>query len=372
MLVRPDAVKVWGSTKVRRKLKWYYEVMRNVKPARFLIARVVDAGVNELSSYSLEELWDLHREVRKRFRELLDEVTRSGVGPEELKREFPEPKVSFLDIKAEITERILRNCIFCERRCGVNRYEKVGVCRLGVDSYVSSYFLHLGEEPPLVPSGTIFYGSCNFRCVFCQNYDISQVSPLSGMRVGPRELAAIQEYLRAQGARNINHVGGDPTPNIHNIIKSLKYVNVNVPQLWNSNMYLTEESMELLIDLMDIWLPDFKYGSNSCALRLSAAPRYYEVVTRNLKMVCEEGAPIIIRHLVMPNHLECCTKKVLEWIGVNCTNALVNVMDQYRPEYLVVKYPERYSDIARRLTRHEVSEARKLAEKYKLDYEEVS
>ncbi|RLG82440.1 MAG: pyruvate formate lyase-activating protein, partial [Thermoprotei archaeon] len=220
--------------------------------------------------------------------------------------------------------------------------------------------------------GTIFYGSCNFRCVFCQNYDISQLNPFTGIKAGPKELATIEEYLRLEGARNINHVGGEPTPNVHNIVASFKYLNVNVPQLWNSNMYMTPKTLELLSDLIDIWLPDFKYGNDACALKLSAVRRYYEVITRNLRSICESGDPIIIRHLVLPNHFECCTKPVLEWISENCRNALINIMDQYRPEFWVSLNPKRYPDIARRLRRDEINAVYEYADKLGLDYRVVS
>ena len=192
------------------------------------------------------------------------------------------------------------------------------------------------------------------------------------MKVSAEELAAIQDYLRAEGARNINHVGGEPTPNIYTILSSLKYVKYNVPQLWNSNMYLTEESLELLRDVIDIWLPDFKYGNNVCASRLSLVKSYYDVVTRNLRVVCDSRDPIIIRHLVMPNHVDCCTERVLTWISENCSTALVNVIDQYRPEYLVLRRPEGYREIARRPTREEIERAYEIARRLRIDFEDVS
>ena len=249
----------------------------------------------------------------------------------------------------------------------------MGACRLSWDIYVHSAFLHLGEEAPLVPSGTIFYGGCNFTCVYCQNFDVSQTQPRQGVRVTPRRLAAIQDALAGRGARNINHVGGDPTPSLHVIVESLLYVQSDVPQLWNSNFYMSSEAMELLVDLIDIWLPDFKYGNDRCATRLSAVPRYWEVVTRNLRVAAEHG-DMIIRHLVLPGHLECCTRPVLEWIARNLPRdrILVNVMDQYRPMHLVARYPRRWPDIARRPRLEEVEEARRLASSLGLLWEPVS
>jgi len=219
----------------------------------------------------------------------------------------------------------------------------------------------------------VFFAGNGILIHNCQNYDISQTNIYNGIEVTAKELAVMQKELRSNGARNINHVGGDPTPNLHTIIESLKYLDVNVPQLWNSNMYLTVESMKLLVDIIDIWLPDFKYGNNKCAIRLSSAPKYFEIVTRNLKMAIEHG-DMIIRHLVLPNHLECCTKPILKWIAENLPTdkVLVNIMAQYRPEYLVAKHPSRWADIARRPTHKEMLEAYTLAKNLGIVFEPVS
>ena len=191
------------------------------------------------------------------------------------------------------------------------------------------------------------------------------------MRVDGWKLALIMKDLRRDGARNINHVGGDPTPNLHTILDGIRLLDVNVPQLWNSNMYCSLETMRLLREVIDIWLPDLKYGSDRCAVKYSAAPRYWEIATRNIKLAHEWG-DIIVRHLVMPNHLECCTKPILKWISMSLPRALVNVMEQYRPEYLVLRHPERWPEIARRPTRREIEEAYKLATSLGIVWEPVS
>ena len=131
--------------------------------------------------------------------------------------------------------------------------------------------------------------------------------------------------------------------------------------------------MSILAELIDIWLPDFKYGNDECAAKLSAAPRYFEVVTRNHKLAYNvSSGNMIVRHLVLPGHLECCTKPILEWIAKNTPRALVNIMDQYRPEHLVLKHPERYPGIARRVSRAEMKEAYNYAKSLGILYEPVS
>ena len=368
-MLRPDAITVWEYDEVRERLSWYHSVMVNEKPAKYRIVKRIESPVNPyMENIDLNELWKVHDKLAEEFKKTWERIREGSLDL----RELPTPKYSLLDVKIVLARELMRECMICERRCRARRWDgQPGVCLMSNECIVHSYFHHMGEEAPLVPSGTIFYGGCNFKCVFCQNYDISQTNPWGGERVSPRELAKIQEYLRKTGARNINHVGGDPTPHLYFIIESLKYIDINVPQLWNSNMYLTVEAMKLLVDLIDIWLPDFKYGNNECAWRLSKVRNYWEVVTRNLKIAYENG-DMIIRHLVLPNHINCCTRPVLEWIARNTPRALVNIMDQYRPMHLVARYPERYSDIARRPRYEELREAYRLADELGIIYKPIS
>jgi len=132
-------------------------------------------------------------------------------------------------------------------------------------------------------------------------------------------------------------------------------------------MYCSVETMALLREVIDIWLPDFKYGKDSCARRLSLVEDYWEITTRNLEMAYNSG-DMIIRHLVLPNHIECCSKPVLRWIGKKCPRALVNIMGQYRPEYLVARYPDRWPDISRIPTPEEMEEVYRYAQKLGILY----
>jgi putative pyruvate formate lyase activating enzyme len=152
-----------------------------------------------------------------------------------------------------------------------------------------------------------------------------------------------------QGARNVNWVGGDPTPNLLHILQVLKQCTSNLPQVWNSNMYCSRETMDLLDGVIDVYLTDFKYGNDSCARRLSLVENYTDIVKRNHLRAYENGE-MIIRHLVMSSHVECCSKLVMEWMADNLPNAVVNVMAQYRPEYNACDYP----DIARGVSHEEV------------------
>lgn len=351
------------------KLKWYFQVEKNLKPAKFLICKRIPIEISEKQLKDLEEkeLWKIHEKASIDFKAALKQIKEDKLNLDELE----EQKDSYLDLKIELSRRLLNPCRLCERKCLTNRFERIGFCGLKEKTYVSSYFLHMGEEPPLIPSGTIFFCGCNFKCVYCQNWEISQY-PDSGFLVDAKKLSMIEKELRENGARNINFVGGNPDQHLHTIVESLKYLDINVPVLWNSNAYASEETMKILLDLVDIWLPDLKYGNDACAKRLSLVDKYFQTVTRNIKMMHDNNDPLIIRHLVLPNHIECCTKNVLKWISENCKNCLVNVMKQYRPEYLVVQNPEKFKEISRKLKKEEIELAYTIAKELKIDFESVS
>ena len=283
---------------------------------------------------------------------------------------------SYINLAEILSRKYLESCLFCERKCEANRIQnEKGYCLIGKDSYISSAFLHHGEESVLVPSGTIFFQGCNFGCVFCQNSDISQawkgkreIEDLAKM-VDEKELAYLAEKLVEKGALNVNYVGGDPIPNIHTILGSLKYQTSNICQLWNSNFYMTEKSLALIIDFMDFWLPDFKYGNNDCGEIYSGVKKYFDVISRNHKKIHDEGSgEIIIRHLVMPNHVECCSIPILEYVTKEIPKCVVNIMGQYRPEYKASQYHK----INRRPTQEEIQEAKAYADKLGILWRPVS
>ncbi|MHC1591962.1 MAG: radical SAM protein, partial [Candidatus Helarchaeales archaeon] len=271
--------------------------------------------------------------------------------------------------------RIITECHFCERKCKVNRLNgEKGYCRIGAIPKIYSAHLHFGEEAPLVPSGTIFFMGCTFSCVFCQNFDISS-DPDGGVEAPPEKLASLANHLiRNERALNVNYV--TPLANVFGILSSMKFQTQNGAQLWNSNHYCSKETMKLIKDIMDFWLPDFKYGNNECAEKYSNAPNYLETVQRNLKMHHEWlekngfSQNTIIRHLVMPNHVECCTIPILEWISTNLPGVMVNIMEQYHPSYKVNRTT--FPEINRRLTSEELSLARSHATKLGIIWKPVS
>ncbi|MFX0002161.1 MAG: radical SAM protein [Candidatus Hodarchaeota archaeon] len=366
-ILRPDSLSVWQDHEILKRFSKYRGIIDGTQVARYIIAKTVECEYD--SKGSIEEFEELLKEKSLEFNELLEKDI------EGIKNRKTVSK-SYIHLAETLANKYLENCIFCERQCEVNRIDgKKGFCLISKDSFISSAFLHMGEEPVLIPSGTIFFQGCNFGCVFCQNYDISQAWKGKkniedvAQKVNTRELAGVAEKLVDRGAININYVGGDPIPNIHTIVGSLNFQQSNICQLWNSNFYLTNKSLSLIIDFMDFWLPDFKYGNNECAKKYSGIDNYFNIVARNHKRIHDEGSgEICIRHLVMPNHIECCSKPILDFVAKELPKAVMNIMGQYRPQFKAFNYEE----INRRPTSEEMHEVKMYAQKLGIIYEPVS
>ena len=267
------------------------------------------------------------------------------------------PKFQKINLKEKITKayKILKSCELCERKCKVNRNNEFGFCKVGNEPVISSAFVHFGEEPMIVPSFTIFFMGCTFECQFCQNWEISQWKE-SGNKISVQQLTEMINKIK--NCRNVNFVGGEPTPNIPFILDALKDVKINIPVVWNSNFYMSLKSMNLLKGVVDIYLSDWKYWNNKCANRLSNVKNYLDVIKRNHDLAFKDSE-LLIRHLVMPNHFDCCTKPVLNYIAESYGNkVIVNIMAQYRPEYKAYHYP----DISQHPKTEELEKAWNLAE----------
>jgi len=350
-IFRRDAVEVLYDERAKASLARYFAVMQDKKPAKFMIAKRLPAEFDEASP--LRDLWVKHDRLTEKFYMLQNEIDSGRKSLEDL----DVPEKSYLDLKIAIANKILEHCHLCNRRCGVNRIKgELGYCRCGTQITVSSIFEHIGEEPELVPSGTIFTMGCTIRCLHCQNWTISQWME-AGEVYTPKRLALAVEQLRESGCRNANLVGGEPTPWLEQWLETFKHVNVNIPVVWNSNSYYSEETAKLLAGFVDVYLLDFKYGPFDCAKRISDAPNYWKVCTRN-HIYGNKYGELIIRVLVLPGHLECCTKHILKWIAKNLgENVRTNVMFQYRPEWRAYEVPE----LRRRLTTEEMGRAIELA-----------
>lgn len=334
----------------------YFKIEAGVLPALNWLSRCVSTGIDDPAQASGDELWEAHSKGARLLRGLREE--------EEAREEGP-GGASLLELKVELARRMLARCVCCERRCGADRLAgKTGFCGVGRDSRYSSEFLHMGEEPELVPSHTVFLSGCTFECAYCQNWDIAMDAG-SGTRAEPAILAdALREGI-SRGSRNANFVGGNPDPHLWTVLETVRLLGGDargLPMVWNSNMFTSAESMSLLEGVVDVYLGDFRYGNDLCASELSVVEGYFQVVCGNFARAWE-SSEVMVRHLVLPDHFECCTRPVMEWTSSHMPGVYFNLMFQYRPEYRAASYPR----IDRRLTPGERARALAMAREYGLD-----
>jgi len=263
---------------------------------------------------------------------------------------------------------LLRDCSLCPRECHVDRLSgELGFCRTGKKAKVASLHAHFGEESPLVGtggSGTIFFRSCNLLCYFCQNYDISHDA--EGGEVEPKDLADMMLRLQRRGCHNINFV--TPSHVVPQILQGLSIAigsGLKVPLVYNTGGYDKVETLKILEDIFDIYMPDFKFWEARWSEKFCKAPDYRKIAAAAIKemhrqvgdlLIDESGIAekgLLVRHLVMPNDVSN-TGEVMTFLADKISeDTYVNVMDQYHPCGKATLDPV----INRRLTRTEYAEA---------------
>jgi putative pyruvate formate lyase activating enzyme len=263
---------------------------------------------------------------------------------------------------------LMRDCSLCPRECHVDRLSgELGFCRTGEKARVASLHAHFGEESPLVGtngSGTIFFRSCNLLCCFCQNCDISHDA--EGGEVGPKGLADMMLSLQRRGCHNINFV--TPSHVVPQILQGLFIAierDLKVPLVYNTGGYDKVETLSILEDIFDIYMPDFKFWETRWSEKFCKAPDYRNIATAAIKemhrqvgdlLIDESGIAekgLLVRHLVMPNDVSN-TKEVMTFLADKISeDTYVNVMDQYHPCGKATLDPV----INRRLTMKEYVEA---------------
>lgn len=270
--------------------------------------------------------------------------------------------------KSEFFKNNFSPCRLCPRVCNSKRNsDKTGVCRAGKDLRIASYNLHFGEEPPISGvrgSGTIFFSGCTLKCTFCQNFPISQLD--NGKTYSTDDLAQIFLELKERGAHNINLVS--PTPYLSHIISALSTASkqgLDLPVVYNSGGYERVEIIKQLSNIIDVYMPDFKYSDPLISKKYSGVSNYAEMAFGAISemfrqvgslLVDEKGIAVkgvIIRHLILPGHINN-SKDVLKKISEsNFRDAYLSLMSQFFPafkasgdEYLKRRLnPEEYEDV---------------------------
>lgn len=272
---------------------------------------------------------------------------------------------------------LLQSCVICPRKCKVNRLKnEKGFCKTGLRAKVCSFMPHYGEEPPISGyngSGTIFFSHCNMACVYCQNFEFSQME--EGREVEAEELAGFMLQLQNLNCHNINLV--TPTHVMPQILQALKLAvsqGLLLPIVYNTGGYELKGILKLLEGIVDIYLPDMRYADNEMAVKYSDAPDYAGYNQEALReihrqvgvaQIDEAGIikkGVIIRHLVMPNNIAG-TDKIMCFISRELSkDTYLSLMSQYYPCFQAEEFP----GLSRRITQKEYEEAQSSMERYGL------
>jgi putative pyruvate formate lyase activating enzyme len=244
-------------------------------------------------------------------------------------------------------------CNQCARFCNVNRDENKGFCNAENKIVYHSYLKHFGEEPPISGkngSGTVFFSGCSLKCVFCQNHQISY--KVKGLTVSTDQLSEIFLSLQAENAHNINLV--TPThfsTKIYNSLLKAKKNGLNIPVIYNTSGFDSIETLNLIDEVIDIYIPDFKFITPQLSLKYCNTDKYPKAVKQNIKFMLKKKknlkiknglavTGVLIRHLVMPNLLKN-TFAIIEYLFNEYGPELyLSIMSQYNPVHLADQYPE--------------------------------
>jgi len=277
-----------------------------------------------------------------------------------------------------IDRSLYGNCTLCPKKCRINRLcGQIGFCRSGAEAVLSCALLHSGEEPPVTGSGgsgTIFFTGCTLMCGFCQNYQISR--DLMGSEADCSELSDIMISLQKEGAENINLVTATHfIPSVAEAVFAARKKELDIPVLWNTSGYETEESVDMLMDFVDVFLPDVKTLDPVLAANLFRAADYpFYAANAVLKMAAgrktdlsltgKEGvirSGVIVRHLVLPGELES-TDQFLKWFSENLAErAILSIMFQYEPAGDYCMLPDR------RISESEADQVYSMLDKYDIE-----
>ena len=291
-------------------------------PSRAALARGLAVALSPaaLRDASEAELWDAHALGLEALRAALRDAAPAA----------PRAPLSLLDLTQALAQRLLAPCRLCWLRCPVDRTAgERGRCGLGAGLPVYRDFVHLGEELELIPTHAVYLAGCNYRCAYCSEWEHVE-RPRQHPEVDPARLGASIDARRAEGVASLSFVGGLPDVNLPGILAALAASQASVPVVWNSNLSASPEAQRLLEVVVDAYVADLKYGNPDCARRGSQVEGSLAVVQRNLRVVRDQ-AYLVVRHLVLPGHVDCCTRPALAWLADHTPQARVNLMPHYQP-----------------------------------------
>jgi putative pyruvate formate lyase activating enzyme len=254
--------------------------------------------------------------------------------------------------------RHYRSCGLCEHRCGADRVAgERGPCKAGTVARVYKQRVEYGEEWELVPSHLFYLSGCDLRCAFCVA-GANAFDPGRGRPLTRDFFAEAVDEGRASGARTLQWVGGEPTIHLPSILDVMAGCDDLPPVVWKSDFHGTPEAFALLDGVVDVYLADFKFGDDLCARRVAGVANYLAVLTRNLRTAAAQG-DLIVRHLLLPGHFDCCFRPVAAWLRANLPGVKFSIRDGYLPAWKA----HRHVELARPLEPGDGLRARELADR---------
>ena len=241
--------------------------------------------------------------------------------------------------RARIAQTMLANCRFCAHDCGVNRLAgDTGLCHAGAEARFFSAQTEVSDELELIPTFAVALSGCDMRCDFCIT-GASSWNPRAGAGFDAPAMAAKAGIALQKGARTIMVLGGEPTIHLPAALEFVSLLPETARLIWKTNAHGTAPARELLDGMFDVWLADFKFGNDACAQRLAKTPAYVRVVKENL-LWANEHSELIVRHLLMPGHVDCCWQPVAEWLAANLPGVKLNLRSGFWPAWQAARHAE--------------------------------
>ncbi len=247
--------------------------------------------------------------------------------------------------RAKVAHAALADCHLCAHHCGVNRLVgPAGLCHAGAEAHFFLAQTEVTDELELIPTFAVALSGCDLRCDFCITGTESW-NARAGTRFSAAGMAVQAKAALANGAKTIMVLGGEPTIHLPAALEFVSLLPETAKLIWKTNAYGAEPARELLAGMFDVWLADYKFGSDDCAQRLAKVPNYTRVVRENL-LWANAHSELIVRHLLMPGHLDCCWKPVAEWLAENLSGGKVNLRSGFWPGWKSARHPELRSPVS--------------------------
>jgi putative pyruvate formate lyase activating enzyme len=265
--------------------------------------------------------------------------------------------------RAVIARAMLADCQLCAHHCGVNRLTgPAGLCHAGSEAHFFSAQVEVSDELELIPTFAVALSGCDLRCDFCITGGPSW-NPRAGEGFDARTMAARASRAFDEGARTVMILGGEPTIHLPAVLEFVAELPDDAKLVWKTNAHGSAQACELLDGIFDVWLADFKFGNDACAQRLAKVADYVRIVQENL-VWAHAHSELIVRHLLMPGHVECCWRPVAEWLATELPGVKVNLRSGCWPAWQA----RRHNELSSPISKAETERASEIAKEFGLNF----